>query len=44
MNGESYGEAMCGRKVVDKKTIEEQMGVLGLEETIDGSARAIGVR
>ena len=31
-------------KLLDKKTIEEQMGVLGLKETIDGSARAIGVR
>ena len=44
VNGESYGEAMCGRKVEDKKTIEEQMGMLGLKETTDGSARAIGVR
>ena len=24
---------MCGRKVVDKKTTEEQMDMLGLEET-----------
>ena len=26
--------AMCGRKVVDRKTIEEQMGVLRLKEAI----------
>ena len=26
--------AICGQKVVDKKTIEEQMDVLGLKETI----------
>ena len=27
--------AMCGQKVVDRKTTEEQMDMLGLEETID---------
>ena len=27
---------MCGRKVIDKKTTEEQMDMLGLKETVDG--------
>ena len=27
--------AMCGQKVVDRKTTEEQMGMLGLKETIN---------
>ena len=27
--------AMCGQKVVGRKTIEEQMDMLGLKETID---------
>ena len=27
--------AMCGQKVVDKKTTEKQMDMLGLKETID---------
>ena len=27
--------AMCGQKVVDKKTNEEQMVMFGLKETID---------
>ena len=27
--------AMCGQKVVDRKTTEEQMDMLGLMETID---------
>ena len=36
--------AMCGRKVVDRKTIEEQMDVLGLKETIDCLATASEVR
>ena len=27
--------AMCGQKVVDRKTTEEQMSMLGLRETID---------
>ena len=27
--------AMCGQKVVDRKTTEEQMDMLGLKETID---------
>ena len=27
--------ARCGRKIVDKKTTEEQMNILGLKETIN---------
>ena len=36
--------AMCGQKVVDKKTTEEQMDMLGLKETIDRLATVNGVR
>ena len=36
--------AMCGQKVVDRKTTEEQMNMLGLKETIDRLATANGVR
>ena len=36
--------AMCGEKVVDRNTTEEQMDMLGLKETIDRSATANGVR
>ena len=36
--------AMCGQKVVDRKTTEEQMDMLGLEETIDRLATANGIR
>ena len=36
--------AMCGQKVVDKKTNEEQMDMLGLKETIDRLATANRVR
>ena len=36
--------AMCGQKVVDKNTTEEQMDMLGLKETINRSATANGVR
>ena len=35
--------AMCGQKVVDRKTTEEQMDMLGLKETIDRLATANGV-
>ena len=35
---------MCGRKVVDRKTTEEQMDMLELKETIDRLATANGVR
>ena len=36
-------KAMCGRKVVDGKTTEEQMDMLELKETEDGLATANGV-
>ena len=36
--------AMCGQKVVDRKTTEEQMVMLGLKETIERLATANGVR
>ena len=36
--------AMCGQKVVDGKTTEEQMDMLGLKETIDRLTTANGVR
>ena len=35
---------MCGQKVVDRKTTEEQMDTLGLKETIVQIATANGVR
>ena len=36
--------AMCGQKVVDRKTTEEQMDKLELKETIDRLATANGLR
>ena len=36
-------KAMCGQKVVDRKTTK-QMNMLGLKETIDQLATANGVR
>ena len=36
--------AWCGQKIVDRKTTEEQMDMLGLKETIDRLATANGVR
>ena len=36
--------AMCGLKVADRKTTEEQMDRRGLRETIDRLATANGVR
>ena len=36
--------AMCGQRVVDRKTTEEQINILGLKETIDQLATANGVR
>ena len=36
--------AMCGQKVVDRKTTEEQMEMLELKETVDRLATANGVR
>ena len=35
--------AMCGQKVVDRKTTEEQMDMLGLKKTTDRLATANGV-
>ena len=35
--------SMCGRKVVDRKTTEEQMDILGLRATVNGLARTNGV-
>ena len=32
--------AMCGQRVVDRKTTEEQIDMLGLKETIDQLATA----
>ena len=36
--------AMCGQKVVDRKTTEEQIDMLGLRKIIDQLATANGVR
>ena len=36
--------AMCGQKVVDRRTTEKQMNMLGLKETIGRLAKANGVR
>ena len=36
--------AMCGQKVVEEKTTEEQMGILGWRKTIDWFAAMNGVR
>ena len=36
--------AICGRKVIGRKTTEEQMNMLGLKETVNGLATANGVR
>ena len=35
---------MCSQKVVDRKTTEKQMDMLGLKETIDQLATVNGVR
>ena len=36
--------AMCGQKVVHRKTTEEHMDMLGLKETTDRLAIANGVK
>ena len=36
--------AMCGQKVVDRKTTEERMDMVGLRKTIDRLATTNGVR
>ena len=35
---------MCGRKLVGKNTTEEEMNMLVLKETVEGSEKANGVR
>ena len=35
---------MCARKIVDKKTTEEQMDMLNLKQKIDRLVKANGVR
>ena len=35
---------MCYRKAVDKRTTQEQMDMLRLEEAVDGLAKANGAR
>ena len=37
-------KAMCSQKVVERKTTEKQMEMLGMKETIDRLATANGVR
>ena len=37
-------KAMCGQKIVERKTTEKQMDMLGMKETIDRLATANGVR
>ena len=37
-------KAMCGQKVFDRKTIEEEMDMLRLRKTIDRLPSANGVR
>ena len=36
--------AMCGVKLVERRSIDELMDMLGLHETVDRMARASGVR
>ena len=36
--------AMCGVKLIDRENIKELMDMLGLKETVNGLARANGVR
>ena len=42
--GRAIVRAMCGQKVVDRKTTKEQMDMLGLQETIDRLVTANGIR
>ena len=35
---------MCGVKLIEKRRIQELMSLLGLKDTLDGLARASGVR
>ena len=36
--------AMCGVKIIEKRRSQELMSFLGLKDTLDGLARASGVR
>ena len=36
--------AMCGVKLIEKRRSQELMSLLGLKDTLDGLARASGVR
>ena len=36
--------AMCGVKIMEKRRSQELMSLLGLKDTLDGLARASGVR
>ena len=36
--------AMCGTKIIHKRRSQELMSLLGLKDTLDGLARASGVR
>ena len=36
--------AMCGIKMIEKRSNQELMSLLGLKDTLDGLARASGVR
>ena len=36
--------AMCGVKMMDKRSTEEQLNMLGLHETVVGMAKASGVQ
>ena len=36
--------AMCGEKIIEKRRSQEIMSLLGLKDTLDGLARARGVR
>ena len=36
--------AMCGVKIIEKRRSQKLMSLLGLKDTLDGLARASGVR
>ena len=36
--------AMCGVKIIEKRRSQELMSLLGLKDTLNGLARASGVR
>ena len=37
-------KSMCGVELVDRKKMEELMEMLGLKETVEGMAKANGVK